>query len=318
MISIPRTIVKGLIYAAGGLIVIFLTAIPYLIQGRLELWFNNLFLIPLKYPSAMRSLANVQELALNAFGISPDFTVYVPIFLIAWILWVGGFLGMFLRFRQWRELSQPARDQAVILLVFLLGSAVSVFLIGPGYAHYLVQLIPCFAIFTAFALTFQPTAKRRLAIELGALLFIVVSSSLFVSNAYYSLAQRVKENKSLSFGSEYEIARYLRQENPDRAPVFLLDDIIVYWLIGQYPITRLAAHPSNITRQWMVSAVEGHNASPESEMRRILSREPAFIIKTKRVWYLEGKEPAKLLTDTLDRNYVLTNVIDEREIYRLK
>lgn len=98
----------------------------------------------------------MRELGLNAFGISPDFEFYLPIFLVGWVLWIGGFLGILLRFRQWRELSQPARDQAVILLIFLIGSAVSVFLTGEGYSHYLVLLIPCFAIFSAFALTRQP------------------------------------------------------------------------------------------------------------------------------------------------------------------
>ena len=54
-------------------------------------------------------------------------------------------------------------------------------------------------------------------------------------------------------------------------------------------------------------------------MRRILSREPAFIVKTKYVWYLsEGEEATILLNDTLDRDYVLANVIDGEEIYRRK
>src|SRR5262249_40588082 len=44
IVSIPRSVVRGSIYAAGGLIVIFVTAIPYFMQDRLELWFNNLFL----------------------------------------------------------------------------------------------------------------------------------------------------------------------------------------------------------------------------------------------------------------------------------
>jgi hypothetical protein len=326
IVLIPRSVVRGLIYAAGGLIVIFVTAIPYLMQDRLELWFNNLFLVPLKYSNELRSFANVRQLALNAFGTSPDFRFNVPIFVIGLILWVSGFLGMILRFRQWRELSQRARDQAIILLIFVLGSAASVFLSGSGRSHYLVQLIPCFAIFSAFALTCQSTGKRRLVVELGAFLFIVASSTLFVSHEYSLIAQRIKENKGLAYGPEYDIARYLQHENPDRKPIFLLSDIIVYWFVGQYPITRLSTHPSNIVRQYLVTAVEGPDATPVTEMHRILSRQPAFIVKEKHVWYLEEEsmhgavfeEAARLLNDALDIDYVLTNVIDGREIYRLK
>jgi len=307
--SIPRSVLRGLIYAAGGMIVIFVTAIPYLMQDRLELWFNNLFLFPLNFSSTRRSFAGVWQLALKAFGIWPDFRFDARVFILGCVLWIGGFLGILLRFRHWRELSQPARDQAVILLVFLLGSVLSVFLTGPASMHYLIQLIPCFAIFSVFVLTHQSIQKRRWVVELGAFLFIVASSAFFVSHEYSSLAQRVKENKSLSYGPEYEIARYLLQENPDRKPVFLLYDIIVYWFISQYPITRLSTHPSDIVR---------FAAAPESEMHNILSRKPAFIVKKKHIWYLEGQEAARILNDTLDRDYVLTSVIDEREIYRLK
>ena len=316
IISIPRLAVRGLLYTAGGMIVVFLTAIPYLMQDRLELWFNSVFLVPLVYSSTTSSFAHVRELALKAFGLYPDFRFFD--FLINWVLWIGGSLGVVLCFHRWRDLSHRARNQAVILLIFLIGSVASVFLTGPAYSHYLIQPIPCFAIFSAIALTCQPVGKRRLVVEICAFFLIVLSSVRFVSEDYFSLVQRVKNNKSLSYGSEYEIARYLRQENPDRKPVFLLSDLIVYWFIGQYPVTRLSTHPSNITRQFLITAVEGPNATPESEMRRILSQEPAFIVKAKHVWYLkEGKETT-LLNDTLNRDYVLTNVIDGQEIYRRK
>ena len=322
IISIPRLAVRGLLYAAGGMIVVFITAIPYLMQDRLELWFNSVFLAPLIHSSATRSFANVQALALKAFSLYPDFPFFNRrIFLIGSVLWIGGFLGVVLCFRRWRDLSHRARDQAVILLIFLIGSVASVFLTGAAHSHYLIQLIPSFAIFSAIALTSQPVGKRRLVVGLTAFLLIVLYSVRFVSHEYSSLAQRVKNNKSLSFGPEYEIAQYLQHENPDRKPVFLLSDHIVYWFIGQYPVTRLSTHPSNITKQFLIRAVEGPNATPESEMRRILSRTPAFIVKEKYLWYFDyfkAEEARMLLNNTLNRDYVLTNVIDAREIYRRK
>src|SRR5262249_35803974 len=220
----------------------------------------------------------------------------------------------------------------------LIGCVASVFLTGPALSHYLIQLIPCFAIFSAIALTSQPAGKRRLVVELGAFLLIVLSSVRFVSHEYSSLAQRVMNNQSLSYGSEYEIAQYLRHENPDRKPVFLLSGTIVYWFIGQYPVTRFSTHPTNINRQYLLTAVEGPNATPEDEMRRILSREPAFIVKKESSWHFNerhgagddrdlnfqglslgaGKEATMLLNNVLNRDYVLTNVIDRQEIYRRK
>ena len=101
--------------------------------------------------------------------------------------------------------------------------------------------------------------------------------------------------------------------------MFLLSDHIVYWFIGQYPPTRLSTHPPNITKQYLVAAVEGPDATPEVELNKILSTRPAFIVKNKDLWYLtEGEPITRLLTRTLKSNYFLANVINGREIYRFK
>ena len=103
--SIPRLAVRGLLYTAGGMIVVFLIAIPYLMRDRLELWFNSVFLVPLVFSSTTGSFAHVRELALKAFGLYPDFRVFDRIFLINWVLWIGGSLGVVLCFHRWRDLS---------------------------------------------------------------------------------------------------------------------------------------------------------------------------------------------------------------------
>jgi hypothetical protein len=318
MVGITRSIARGFIYVAGGMTVILITAIPYIVGHRLDLWLENVFWVPLKYSEYQRSLANAWALALEAFGVGvPDFSLSV--FLLGCVLWIGGLYGTWLCFSRWRELSQPAKNRAVVVLIFLLGSTASVFLTGPAYSHFLVQLIPWFAIFAAFALARQP-ANRRLVVELSAFLLMILSTVLFVSPEYLALAQRIKQNESLSHGLAYKIADYLRHENPDRKPVYMLDNHIVYWFIGQYPLTRLSTHPSNIAKyKGWTTAVEGPRTTAEGEMRRILSKEPEFIVKPKKVWYLEeGEEATRLLTETLNRDYVLANVIGGREIYRRK
>jgi len=111
----------------------------------------------------------------------------------------------------------------------------------------------------------------------------------------------------------------LEQENREKKTVFLLSDIVVYWLIDQYPPTRLSAHPSNVFKPDLVAAVEGRGATPLSELLRILSMKPAFVVTKKNQWYLvEGEAASTLLTDTLKSDYVLVKVMDGREIYRLR
>jgi hypothetical protein len=215
--------------------------------------------------------------------------------------------------------SKYEKRQIVLLLIFLAGSTLSVVMTGPAHSHYLVQLTPFFAIFCSIGLTRLPARIPRIVVSLVGLVCIVISAILFVSSEYSGLTRRIKENRNFSYGPEYEIARYLRQENPAQKPVFLLSDIIVYWFIGQNPPTRLATHPSNIVRQLYVQAVEGPDATTDGELRRILSYKPAFIVKAEHVWYLEeNEETTRLLGEALNKDYVLATVIDGQEIYRRK
>jgi hypothetical protein len=69
-----------------------------------------------------------------------------------------------------------------------------------------------------------------------------------------------------------------------------------------------------------VAAVEGTNATPASEMARILSLRPSFIIKTKKLWYLRKYSPelVGLLDKALEEDYFLAEVIEGAQIYRRK
>jgi 4-amino-4-deoxy-L-arabinose transferase-like glycosyltransferase len=322
-IHIRRCLGRGLVYAIGGTIVILALAIPYLIQHRLELWSSSVFLVPLNYSSSQQSFSNAQRLIWDAFGLNADSIVLgipldIPMFVTGCLLWIGGLLGVSFCFLKWRDLPGRKRNQFIVLLVFLIGSAFSVFLGGQAHDHYLIQLYPWLAIFSSLALIFQPTATRRV-IEPVVLLLIISSTIIFVFSEYSGLSRRIIESKSLSYGPEYEIAGYLEQENPEKKTVFLLSDIVVYWLIDQYPPTRLSAHPSNVFKPDLVAAVEGRGATPLSELLRILSMKPAFVVTKKNQWYLvEGEAASTLLTDTLKSDYVLVKVMDGREIYRLR
>jgi hypothetical protein len=140
---------------------------------------------------------------------------------------------------------------------------------------------------------------------------------VFVADDYSTLAKSVRNGEGIYHGPEYEIADYLGQQNVKQQTIFLLDDIIVYWFLGNYPPTRLAAHPSNINKPFLVTAVEGPDATCEGEMLRILSKNPGFIVKSKDVRYLNPSDEAtRVLNDALNADYVLINNIRGREIYR--
>ena len=99
----------------------------------------------------------------------------------------------------------------------------------------------------------------------------------------------------------------------------MVSDQLVYWLLKDYPPTRLSTHPSNITKPELVTTIEGPNSTPKSEMRRIIQRRPNFIVKPQSVWYLSNwPDVARVLETALARDYTLKTVIDDRRIYQRK
>ena len=116
-----------------------------------------------------------------------------------------------------------------------------------------------------------------------------------------------------------ELASFLRHENPQQRPIYLLNRHIVYWLVGQYPLTRMSTHPSNIVKQVMIEAIEGSQSTPEVEMKKIMTIAPEFIIKPTEMWYLKtAPGPSEVLTQALRRDYYFVRVVGGEEVYRKK
>ena len=190
---------------------------------------------------------------------------------------------------------------------------------GPPFGHYLVQLIPWFAIFLGAAIESRSTKVLRWLPVVGIGVVLVAVAVGSTQRSYYLLLQRIEQGKSLAYGAAYEIADYLQTEDAGARSFYMVSDHLVYWLLGAYPPTRLSTHPSNIAKPDLVTVIEGPNATPESEMRKIVQERPDFIVKPQSVWYLSGlPEVARLLEESLARDYTLKTVIEGRQIYRRK
>ena len=120
----------------------------------------------------------------------------------------------------------------------------SVAVTGPGYAHYLLQIVPWFAIFLGFAIASVSIKMVRwyLAGSISALLVTVAVEH--TRGSYGLLLNRIEQGKSLPHGPAYAIAEYLQAEGAGSRSLYLMSDHLAYWLVGAYPPTRLSTHPS--------------------------------------------------------------------------
>ena len=111
----------------------------------------------------------------------------------------------------------------------------------------------------------------------------------------------------------------MRSAGQGPSSLYMMSDHLVYWLTGTYPPTRMSTHPSVLTKPEIIAAVEGADATPDTELRKILATRPEFIVKPPVVDYLSGwPELVRMLDETLARDYVLATSIAGRQVYRRK
>jgi hypothetical protein len=312
-----RSAARLSVYIAGGLTVIIIAGVPYVIAQHVDLWFRSVFLAPWRWSTT--NLANdisfIKDLANHAFWMT--YPPRVTGIFVSLVLWFGGAVGML--FGKKRGLAQ---NDVVGIFVFCGGVAVSIILTGRSYSDYtyIALVVPWFVMLGAVGLNSIPVANIRSIISQGALILILIHGFFWVAPAYSHLYGRFHQSEDIFVSPEAELAAFLRRENSEGRPIYLLDRHIVYWLVDQYPLTRMSTQPSNITKRILIETIEGPNSTPESEMRKILAVSPEFVVKpTEEMWYfLQAPMAYAILTQTLRRDYDLLAMVGGREVYRKK
>jgi hypothetical protein len=314
-----RWLTRGLAYASGLLLIVAVTTIPYLVSGRFQLWFDTVLRAGLEFSSNRRSLENLLRLIRIAFGIRSDGSTRHSVLLLGALLWTGGLAGLACCAGRWRQLPGERRNAIVAAVVFLVGAMMSVVVTGPPYGHYLVQIVPWFAVLLGFAIASARTRTLRWSLA-GSVAAVLVAVAVADTRASYGvLLTRIEQGKSLAYGPAYAVADYLQAEGAGGRSLYLMSDQLVYWLVGAYPPTRLSTHPSVLTKPDIIAVIDGPDATPESEMRKIIDARPDFIVKLPSVPYLsDWPEVARLLEEALARDYVLATTIEGRQVYRYK
>jgi 4-amino-4-deoxy-L-arabinose transferase-like glycosyltransferase len=319
--SWKKSVIGGLLYSIGGFAIVLLSAVPYLLLGYLQSWFTSVFVAPYVFSAshvAAHRLGDLTEqLIVTLVPHSRRFDVsdFIPCLL----LWCGGLVGVAIFCFRWREFPKAKRLQCLATLVLLVGAITSVLLTGIPSRKYWIQSFPFLAVFVAFAIGYIPSGRLRMLATISGLLILLTAIGHRWVLAYSTTFHNLERAHGFQYGAEWELAKYLKRENPTGEPIYLMSDHIVYWFIGQYPLTRLSTHPSNIAKPEFVETIEGSSATPESEMTKILLKRPLFIVKTAQLMYLdETASMDKLFRNALAEEYFLAAEIEGREIYRRK
>jgi 4-amino-4-deoxy-L-arabinose transferase-like glycosyltransferase len=273
---------KGLWFSVGVLVPALLSFLPYLFRGHWQLWLM-FYKAAIIYSEEQRSF--VKNLVQTLYGSSTD--------LVGATMWGAAALGVLTISRHWSELGPERRSDWLLCGAFVVGSFLSIVMTGPVHKHYYIQLVPGLTIFAAAA--FIPRGKAVcfskddwIKFVFGIVLVVVV---IFRAAAWEwsALAQRLWRGEPLSYGSAYDIADYIRSQGIEDFSLFAMNNHLVYWLLGRYPPTLLATHPSALGKPFAIKIVEpGH--TPEDALRSVFRREPTFVVGPPKM-ELDSKAP---------------------------
>jgi 4-amino-4-deoxy-L-arabinose transferase-like glycosyltransferase len=304
-----RCLVDFIAILFGFMLPILLVIIPYIITNNLQILYKSVIEAPFNYSSSQLSRSDVTSTFITQGLIR-----------VNCILWVGFFGGFFLTFRPLvfhLSLSKSHNSRPlIILLLWLIAIAFSIVSSGNIYSHYIIQILPFMTIVSATFFSSQIFYKIRyiLLAILAVGLFDIAKPFL---GDYKDLLTKLNNGISLENDEGYQLANFLRKANPHKEAIYLMDFHIAYWLTDCKPISKIVTHPSNINQNSLLKVAIGEDATPKSELHKILNQKPLFIIKRKDVWYFDSRPDARnLLLATLNRDYSFVAIIDNAYVYK--
>jgi hypothetical protein len=290
-------------FVAGGMLVVLLTCLPFLLAGDLDAMWNATVVAGFARTGAELPVwQNVLRLGGGALGLSSELSGWLEPF-----FWGAALVGLVLVFRKPRQ-DRPAGFPAGAVLA--LATALSIAISGGDHAHYLLQLVPFAALFAAGLLASLATTGRRVLWATASL--AAVSALPPVVGMYDQVRSLAASGQALRHGPAYEIAAFLERENPERRPVFLLTDHIAYWLLRTAPPTPFVTHPSTLAKPAVLTAL---GTTAPLELKRVFDHQPELVVLQPNDWFLTD-ELGLAIQAELARNYSPVLDIQGRRIYR--
>jgi 4-amino-4-deoxy-L-arabinose transferase-like glycosyltransferase len=300
----PNYPIRNLIfYILGGIIPALLVIFPYVIYGHWKIFLDSAIITPWQYANAQHSTAQPIHLVELFFTIRNV------------LLCIGIIGGIIVMIKKWGLYTKGQKHGISLLCVFLMAVIISILSGGIIFSHHLLQLWPFIALLSGYFFAFL-YSKGNKFVSISLLLVGFTISSPHLLTAFHQIGSKIWNSKPFKSDKIYQIADYLRVNNPMHEPIYLMDSHIIYWLTNTKPISRLA-HPANITQDLFIKLIDGPQATPENQMIKLLQKKPIYIIKRANLWYLI-KEPAvrTVLNDVLKSSYTIEKIIEGEFIYK--
>ncbi|EDX84347.1 hypothetical protein S7335_2044 [Synechococcus sp. PCC 7335] len=303
----------GLIYGLGVVIPVFLGFLPYWITGISQAWWTSVVVA-----SFSRANADLEsyEVAVVLLVKILDYIWNWPGFGLHILFWLGTIGGIRLILKRRMQLQPQQTSGWALVIAFILTIQFSILGSGSAHPHYLIQLVPFFAILSGIFVEAVIKQGRQFFI---AVLLLLCLGAYPIFGQYASITSGLLTGAPIDYSPARAIANYLFDQGLEEHSIYLMDEHLAYWYLNTYPLIPSIAHPSTIGKDYLLQILYGPSWSSPREMRRLLDLKPELIVKQADPFYLkEQPKTVELLEAALDQNYTFIHDIEGLKIYANK
>ncbi len=219
--GLSSTIKNIALTTIGTIIPFILIAIPYILQNKLKLFIDSVFMATLEY------------------GHTTKVTPLYKLLIAGWVI----ILGLLISTLALKFVEKENKKQAG-LFIALLGSTVFTFYSsGTVNGHYLIEIFPFLAL-----LLFGFTLRKQF--KPGYLKYAVLVLLLSIESyaEYYRIIKQYSEKSTFYNGKAFRSVDELKRLGLSDKKIFFADHHIGYWFLNEYPLTKSVTHPSSLSR----------------------------------------------------------------------
>lgn len=261
--------------ALGGLLILLASTLPFLLSGTLDLYVTSVIRVPLAYSAFGLGIAETVQALLSSIAPRNSAQMLEAATLSKLVFWCLGTLGLLLM-----AIGLRPQDKIRARWGILLGAlAVAIATVAnrQPFAHYLIQLMPFFAIGAAYALWRIGLCSGWRSLPSFGL--VLLAALLMLIPPYQALHERYLSGKPLYRGQSFTLAEYLRPRLGEGESIFVSRHILLYWLLDRTPPVPIAAFPNNIfLEEQIVKPLLGQDSSSERLLNEILDRRPTYLV----------------------------------------
>ena len=250
----PLTLFKNIaIISIGVILPSLIIAIPYILQDKLKLYIDSVFMATLEY------------------GHTTKVSILHKLAVTAWIILLGGMISLLaIKF-----VAKEKKRVAGLFITLLAATIFTFYSSGTLNGHYLIQVFPFLSILF-FGFTLRPF---RLNYFKYAILVLLLCIESYIE--YYRIFKQYASHSTFYHGKAFASVNELKRLGLADKKIFFTDHHIGYWLLHQYPLARSVTHPSSLTRPAFFKHF-GNTRGSLAELQNIMEEiKPEVIVSRK-------------------------------------